>query len=146
MNERLERGRKRRREVLGDAHVDHAEAATTPFMREFQELLTSYPWGEIWTRPGLDETTRRLLTIAMLVALNREEELRLHLRAAHDAGVAADTVKELASAAREGQLCLDCSTVSLDSTAGAQSRSAAAARGSSTRRSPVVPPERRPAP
>lgn len=92
---RLERGSKRRREVLGDAHVDRAEAAATPFTSDFQQLITGYAWGEIWTRPGLDETTRRLLTIAMLVALNREDELALHLRAARDAGVTAGTVKEV---------------------------------------------------
>ncbi len=96
MNEdQLRRGRRRRREVLGDAHVERAEAATTDLTRDFQELITAYAWGEIWTRPGLDEQTRRLLTIAMTVALNREEELRLHLRAARDAGVSAEPVKEV---------------------------------------------------
>lgn len=88
-------GERRRREVLGDAHVDRSLAGATPFTREFQELITRYAWGEIWTRPGLDQRTRQLLVIAMTVALNREEELRLHLRAAHDAGIPAADVKEV---------------------------------------------------
>ena len=91
----FERGRKTRRDVLGDAHVDRAEAATTPLTQEFQDLLTRYAWGEVWTRPGLERKTRRLITIAMMVALNRDEELRLHLRAARDAGVIAEEVKEV---------------------------------------------------
>ena len=91
----FERGRKTRREVLGDAHVDKAETATTPMTQDFQDLLTRYAWGEIWTRPGLEQKTRRLITIAMMVALNRDDELRLHLRAARDAGVSAEEVKEV---------------------------------------------------
>ena len=94
-DEIFERGRKARREVLGDAYVDSAEAATTPLTEEFEDLLTRYAWGEIWTRPALEQKTRRLITIAMMVALNRDEELRLHLRAARDAGVSADEVKEV---------------------------------------------------
>lgn len=91
----LKRGRKARREVLGDAYVDKAEAATTPFTQDFQDLLVRYAWGEIWSRPGLERKTRRLITIAMMVALNRDEELRLHLRAARDAGIGAEEVKEV---------------------------------------------------
>lgn len=91
----FERGRKARREVLGEAYVDRAEVATTALTEEFQDLLTRYAWGEIWTRPGLEQKTSRLITIAMMVALNRDEELRLHLRAARDAGVSAEEVKEV---------------------------------------------------
>ena len=81
--------------MLGDAHVDRAEAMATPLTQEFQDLITRYAWGEVWTRPGLDGRVRRLVTIAMLVALDREEELRLHLRAARDAGLGPEEVKEV---------------------------------------------------
>jgi len=84
-----------RREVLGDDYVDRAEAARTPFNTEFQDLLTRYAWGEIWTRPGLDRRTRSLVTISMLVALNRPEELALHLGAARNNGVTEEEVKEV---------------------------------------------------
>ncbi|MFI5283363.1 MAG: 4-carboxymuconolactone decarboxylase [Candidatus Dormibacterales bacterium] len=90
-----ERGMKVRREVLGDAHVDGAEAAATPLTAEFQDLLTRYAWGEIWTRPGLDRRTRSCITIAMLVALGRHEELALHMRAALTNGVTEDEIKEV---------------------------------------------------
>jgi 4-carboxymuconolactone decarboxylase len=79
---RQEAGMARRRAVLGDAHVDRAVAATTPLTAEFQDLITRYAWGEIWTRPGLDERNRRILVIGTMVALGRWEELRLHVRAA----------------------------------------------------------------
>ena len=94
--ERHEAGMARRRAVLGDAHVDRASAATTPFTAEFQDLITRYAWGEIWTRPGLDERTRRILAIGTTVALGRWEELRLHVRAglAHG-GLTADDIKEV---------------------------------------------------
>ena len=88
-------GMKVRREVLGDAHVDRAEAARTPLTEEFQDLLTRYAWGEIWTRPGLDRRTRSCITVAMLVALNRNDELALHVRAALTNGVTADELKEI---------------------------------------------------
>lgn len=84
-----------RRSVLGDAHVDRAQAATTDFDTEFQDLITRYAWGEIWTRPGLPRHTRSLVTIALMVALNRGEELRLHLRAAANNGVSPDEIKEV---------------------------------------------------
>jgi 3-oxoadipate enol-lactonase/4-carboxymuconolactone decarboxylase len=84
-----------RREVLGDEYVDRAEAARTSFTSEFQDFLTRYAWGEVWTRPGLDRRTRSLITIAMLVALNRHEELALHLRASRNNGVTVDELKEL---------------------------------------------------
>ena len=96
-NDELRRspGMKVRREVLGDEYVDRAEAARTPFNSEFQDLLTRYAWGEIWTRPGLDRRARSLVTISMLVALNRPEELALHLRAAANNGVTAEELKEV---------------------------------------------------
>ncbi|MGH7667444.1 MAG: alpha/beta fold hydrolase [Candidatus Dormibacteria bacterium] len=77
-----ERGLARRREVLGDAHVERALAAATDFSADFQELITRYAWGEVWARPGLDRFTRRCLTIALLVSLGRWEELEMHLQAA----------------------------------------------------------------
>jgi 4-carboxymuconolactone decarboxylase len=95
--ERHADGLRRRRRVLGDAHVDRAIARTTPVTAEFQELITRYAWGEIWTRPGLDERTRRVLVIGTLIALGRGEELRMHVRAAlTDGGFSADDVKEIA--------------------------------------------------
>jgi 4-carboxymuconolactone decarboxylase len=80
--------------VLGDQHVDRAQANVNDFNAEFQNLITRYAWGEIWTRPGLPRQTRSLMTICMMVALNREEELKLHLRAARNSGVSVDEVKE----------------------------------------------------
>ncbi len=84
-----------RRSVLGEAHVNRAEEAKTSFDEEFQDLITRYAWGEIWSRPGLPRHTRSLLTIAMMVALNRPEELRLHLRAAANNGVTPDEIREV---------------------------------------------------
>ena len=84
-----------RREVLGDAHVDRSEKTKTSLNEEFQDLLTRYAWGEIWTRPGLDRRIRSCITIAMLVALNREEELAIHLRGALNNGVTRDEIKEI---------------------------------------------------
>jgi 4-carboxymuconolactone decarboxylase len=92
--ERFEMGIKIRREVLGDAHVDAAIATRNAFSEAFQDLITRYAWGEIWTRPGLPRQTRSLITVAMLVALNREEELRLHLRAALRNGVTQEEIRE----------------------------------------------------
>lgn len=94
--QRSEKGMIARRAVLGDAHVDRASAnAADPLQAEFQDLITRYAWGEIWTRPGLLPHTRRLLTIATMVALNRTDELRLHLRAAANNGVSRDEIKEV---------------------------------------------------
>lgn len=93
--DRHQTGMKIRREVLGDRHVDGAEAASDPFTAEFQDLITRYAWGEIWSRPGLSGQTRSLLTIALLVALNRPEELRMHLRAAANNGVTQSEIKEV---------------------------------------------------
>jgi 4-carboxymuconolactone decarboxylase len=93
--ERYENGMSVRRAVLGDAHVDRAIGNTNEFNREFQDLITRYAWGEIWSRPGLPRHTRSLLTIAMMVALNRTEELRMHVRAAFSNGVTRDEIREV---------------------------------------------------
>ena len=93
--ERYEAGMKVRRAVLGDAHVDRSLANRTEVTEEFQNFITRYAWGEIWTRDGLPRHTRSLLTIAMMVALNRSEELALHLRAARNNGVTREQVKEV---------------------------------------------------
>jgi 4-carboxymuconolactone decarboxylase len=93
--ERYQKGMALRRAVLGDAHVDAAQANRTPLNEEFQEFLTRYAWGEIWSRPGLPRHTRSLLTIAMLIALNRPDELKMHLRAAKNNGVTLDQLKEV---------------------------------------------------
>jgi 4-carboxymuconolactone decarboxylase len=92
---RREAGNKVRREVLSDDHVDRAKAHETDFNAEFQDLITRYAWGEIWNRPGLKRRTRSLLTISMLIALNRNEELRLHLRAAFNNGVTREELREV---------------------------------------------------
>lgn len=85
-----------RRAVLGDAHVDRAVARTTPLTADFQDLITRYAWGEIWTRPGLDVRTRRLIVIGTLVALGRFDELRMHVRAALvDGGIPVDEITEV---------------------------------------------------
>jgi len=94
-SERYDRGLRRRRAALGDAYVDGALARRNSFNTEFQDLITRYAWGEIWTRPGLDERTRRLLVLAMTVALGRAEEFKLHLRAALQHGVGEADVKEV---------------------------------------------------
>jgi 4-carboxymuconolactone decarboxylase len=93
--ERHEQGMRIRRSVLGKAHVDRAESAKTPFDAEFQDLITRYAWGEIWSRPGLERSFRSLLTIGLMVALNRPEELRMHLRAARSNGVTRDEIREV---------------------------------------------------
>jgi 4-carboxymuconolactone decarboxylase len=90
-----EDGMRVRREVLGDEHVDRAIERTTDFTRDFQNLITRYAWGEIWTRPGLDRRTRSCITIAALVALGREHELELHVRAALRNGLTADELEEV---------------------------------------------------
>ncbi len=89
-----QRGMGVRREVLGDAHVDRAIAATTPLTADFQELITRYAWGEIWAREGLDRRTRSFITVAMMVALGRQHELRLHLRAARSNGLTWEELSE----------------------------------------------------
>ena len=92
--QRFNEGMQVRRAVLGDAHVDRAEANRTAITTDFQDLITRYAWGEIWTRPGLTRHTRSLMTICMMVALGREEELKLHLRAASNNGVTRDEIVE----------------------------------------------------
>jgi 4-carboxymuconolactone decarboxylase len=94
-DERYEAGMKVRRAVLSDAHVDRSLANRTELTTEFQNFISRYAWGEIWTREGLPRHTRSLLTIAMMVALNRSEELALHLRAAKNNGVTQDEIKEV---------------------------------------------------
>ncbi|MEX3955095.1 4-carboxymuconolactone decarboxylase [Trinickia symbiotica] len=93
--DRYDAGMTVRRAVLGDAHVDRSIANRTELTADFQNLITRYAWGEIWTRPGLPRHTRSLLTIAMMVALNRGEELALHLRAAKNNGVTREEIKEV---------------------------------------------------
>jgi 4-carboxymuconolactone decarboxylase len=94
-HERYEKGMEVRRAVLGDEHVNRSLQNATDFNRDFQELLTRYAWGEIWTRPGLPRHTRSLIVIATLVALDRPEELRMHIRAACNNGVTRDDIKEV---------------------------------------------------
>jgi len=84
-----------RREVLGDAHVDRATAAATDFTSEFQEFITEYAWGGIWTRPGLDRRSRSLITLTALIARGHHEEFALHVRAARANGLTNDEIKEL---------------------------------------------------
>lgn len=93
--EHYEAGMQVRRQVLGDAHVDRATATATDFTADFQEFITRYAWGEVWTRPGLPRHDRSLITLAMLIALNREDEFRMHVRAAFHNGVTRDELKEL---------------------------------------------------
>ncbi len=93
--ERHEQGMHVRRQVLGDAHVDKSIAKRTEVTEDFQDLITRYAWGEIWTRPGIPRNMRSAITIAMMVALNRNEELALHLRAAKNCGLSIAEVKEV---------------------------------------------------
>jgi 4-carboxymuconolactone decarboxylase len=92
---RYKKGMKVRKQALGKAYVERAEARMNEFNAPFQNLITRYAWGEIWARPGLPKKTRSLITIAMMVALNRTEELRLHLRASANAGVSRQEVQEV---------------------------------------------------
>jgi 4-carboxymuconolactone decarboxylase len=93
--ERYEKGMEVRRAVLGDEHVNRSLKNGSDFNREFQDFLTRYAWGEVWTRPALPRPTRSLIVIATLVALNRPEELRMHIRAAFNNGVTRDDIKEV---------------------------------------------------
>jgi 4-carboxymuconolactone decarboxylase len=98
MNEkdRHDAGMAVRRQVLGDAHVDRASAQTTSLTADFQDLITRYAWGEIWTRPGLDVRTRRVLVLGTLIALGRFEEFRMHARAARsEGGFTEEDLKEI---------------------------------------------------
>ena len=93
--DRYEDGLDVRRAVLGDAHVDRSLENRNSFNEEFQETITRHAWGEIWTRPGLPRHTRSLLTIGLMIALNRSDEFRLHVRAAANNGVTRDEIKEV---------------------------------------------------
>jgi 4-carboxymuconolactone decarboxylase len=90
-----ETGLRTRREVLGDEHVDRAIANTTEFTAPFQDFITRYAWGEIWTRPGLSRPERSMITLAMLAALRQEEELAMHVRAAVRNGLTAEQIQEV---------------------------------------------------
>jgi 4-carboxymuconolactone decarboxylase len=93
--ERYHKGLETRREVLGKEHVDRSQANLTEFNAPFQEFITRYAWGEIWERAGLTRRERSLITLAMLVALNREPEFRMHIRAAINNGVTTDEIREV---------------------------------------------------
>jgi 4-carboxymuconolactone decarboxylase len=93
--ERHEQGMVVRRAVLGDAHVDATIARNTPLTADFQDFITRYAWGDVWSRPGLDRRTRSCITIAMLVALQHEKELAMHLRAALRVGVTGAEIREI---------------------------------------------------
>ncbi|MGB2676781.1 MAG: 4-carboxymuconolactone decarboxylase [Candidatus Acidiferrum sp.] len=93
--DRHKEGLKVRRALLGEAHLERAQVAENEFNSAFQDLITRYAWGEIWTRPGLPRKTRSLITIAMLVALNRGDELKMHIRAALHNGVTHEELREV---------------------------------------------------
>jgi len=93
--ERHEAGMKMRRAVLGDAYINKAERNKTEFTEFFQDFITRYAWGEIWSRPGLPRNTRSLITLAMMVALNRNDEFRMHIRAALNNKVTRDEIREV---------------------------------------------------
>ena len=93
--ERAEQGMAVRREVLGDAHVDRAAANTTEFTAPFQDLITRYAWGEIWSRPGLSRPQRSIVTLTVLAALQHEDELAMHAKAALRNGLTEDEIREV---------------------------------------------------
>jgi 4-carboxymuconolactone decarboxylase len=95
MNDPYDEGMKVRREVLGDPHVDRAEAIKTPFTSDFQALITRYAWGSIWTRPGLDRRTRSAITLTALIARGHWEEFAMHVRAARRNGLSSDEIAEV---------------------------------------------------
>lgn len=92
---RYEAGMRVRREVLGDAHVDRSIEHTTDLTRDFQDLITRYAWGDIWSRPGLDRRTRSCMVLTALIALGRDNELALHLRAAIRNGLTREEISEV---------------------------------------------------
>ena len=94
-NDRYESGLKVRRAVLGEAHVERSLARRNDFTTEFQALITRYAWGEIWTRPGLDRKTRSCMVLSTMIALNRADEFKLHVRAAFNNGLTRDDIKEV---------------------------------------------------
>jgi 4-carboxymuconolactone decarboxylase len=94
--ERHQAGMAKRRKTLGNAWVDKAIASKTPFNSEFQDFITRYAWGEVWTRPHFDERTRRVLVIGTMIALDKWDEFRMHVRAAlAEGGFSADDIKEI---------------------------------------------------
>ena len=95
MSDAFERGIAVRRAVLGDAHVDRATEGATDFTREFQDLITRYAWGEIWTRPGLDRRTRSCMVLTAMIALGHWDEFRLHVGAALRNGLSQEEIKEV---------------------------------------------------
>jgi 4-carboxymuconolactone decarboxylase len=96
MDDLYDRGMTKRRKVLGNAWVDRANAGKTAFNAEFQEFITRYAWGEIWTRPHFDERTRRVLVIGTMIALDKWDEFRMHVRAAlTEGGFSANDIKEI---------------------------------------------------
>jgi 4-carboxymuconolactone decarboxylase len=94
-NDDFEQGLRVRREVLGDEHVDRAMRRATPLTAPFQEFITRYAWGAVWSRPGLDRRARSAVTLAVLTALGRAHELELHVRAARRNGLSADEIGEV---------------------------------------------------
>lgn len=94
MSEPYETGMKTRRAVLGDAHVDRAEAAKRPFDADFQRLITEGAWGSVWSRPGLTHRERSMITIALLAALGHWDEVAMHVRATRNTGASPEDVKE----------------------------------------------------
>ena len=94
-DKRYEKGMKIRREVLGDEHVDRAIGNINAFNDAFQDLTTRYAWGEVWSRPQLSKHSRSLVTVGMLIALNRKPEFRLHVKAALNNGVSIEEIKEV---------------------------------------------------
>jgi 4-carboxymuconolactone decarboxylase len=94
-NERHERGLATRKAIMGEAAVERAQSRLTPFTEEWMGFVTRYAFGEIWSRPGLPHKTRSMLTIAMLTALGRHDELAVHIRATQNTGVSRDEVKEV---------------------------------------------------
>ena len=95
MNQLFDRGLALRREVLGPAYVDNSLKSANDFMMAFQRITTEWCWGYAWTRPGLDRKTRSLINLAMLTALNRSPEIKLHVRGALNNGVTVDEIKEV---------------------------------------------------
>jgi 4-carboxymuconolactone decarboxylase len=91
----LEAGRARRREVLGDAHVERSEKNRNAFNEDFLDIMTKFAWGDVWTRPNLDKQMRSRLTLSILIALNRVDEFKLHVKGAINNGLTPDDIKEV---------------------------------------------------
>ena len=125
---RAGQGTRVRREVLGDAHVDRAVAATTPLTAPFQDIVTRYAWGDVWSRPGLDRRTRSMLTLALLASLGHETELALHVRGAVNNGVTHEEIGEgLVHTALTMRLAMNCAGMMEKSTPAWPSRTSSAA-------------------